>query len=141
MSLVDRRTGLEVISPDACRALLAGEEVGRLALVIGGAPSIFPVNFALDGDAVVFRTAPGTKLDHAGRSTVAFEVDGIDREARTGWSVVVVGRLEEVDQFDAATLARVSALALYPWAEGAKDHWLRLVPTRISGRRIRRART
>jgi nitroimidazol reductase NimA-like FMN-containing flavoprotein (pyridoxamine 5'-phosphate oxidase superfamily) len=136
MGLVDARTGLAVIDPDTCRALLAGEEIGRLALVVGRAPAIFPLNYALDGDAVVFRTAPGTKLDHAERGPVAFEVDGLDREQRTGWSVVVHGRLEEVTQFDAATLARVSALALYPWAEGVKDHWLRLVPSHISGRRV-----
>jgi nitroimidazol reductase NimA-like FMN-containing flavoprotein (pyridoxamine 5'-phosphate oxidase superfamily) len=136
MGSVDNRTGLAVIAPDACRELLAGEEVGRLAIVVGRSPSIFPVNYALDGDAVVFRTAPGTKLDHAERGPAAFEVDGLDREARTGWSVVVHGRLEEVTRFDAATLARVSALALYPWAEGAKDHWLRLVPSRVTGRRV-----
>lgn len=138
MGLVDTRTGLAVIDPGTCQKLLAQEEVGRLALVVGRSPSIFPVNYALDGDAVVFRTAPGTKLDHAERGPVAFEVDGFDREQRTGWSVVVHGRMEEVTRFDAATLARVSALALYPWAAGAKDHWLRLEPSRVTGRRVTR---
>jgi nitroimidazol reductase NimA-like FMN-containing flavoprotein (pyridoxamine 5'-phosphate oxidase superfamily) len=108
---------------------------------VGRSPTIFPVNYALDGEAVVFRTAPGTKLDHAERAPVAFEVDGLDRERREGWSVVVHGRLEEVTQFDASTLGRVSALALYPWAEGAKDHWLRLVPSRVTGRRVSRRRS
>jgi nitroimidazol reductase NimA-like FMN-containing flavoprotein (pyridoxamine 5'-phosphate oxidase superfamily) len=136
MGSVDSRTGLEIIDSDACMRLLAEEEVGRLALVVGRSPSIFPINYALDGDALVFRTAAGTKLDHAERGPVAFEVDGLDRERRTGWSVVVHGRLEEVTRFDAATLARVSALALYPWAGGVKDHWLRLVPSRVTGRRV-----
>jgi nitroimidazol reductase NimA-like FMN-containing flavoprotein (pyridoxamine 5'-phosphate oxidase superfamily) len=138
MSVVDRRTGLEVLDPDTCLALLAGEEVGRLVIVVGREPEVFPVNYALDGEAVVFRTAPGTKLEYAERGPVAFEVDGLDRQSRTGWSVVVAGRLEEVTLFDAATLKRVSALALYPWVPTQKDHWLRLVPKRMTGRRIRR---
>jgi nitroimidazol reductase NimA-like FMN-containing flavoprotein (pyridoxamine 5'-phosphate oxidase superfamily) len=118
--------------------LLAGEEIGRLAVVVGRSPTILPVNYALDGEAIVFRSAPGTKLDQAGRAPVAFEVDGFDRQRRTGWSVVVHGRLEEVTRFDAATLARVSALALHPWSDTPKDHWLRLVPSRVTGRRVTR---
>ena len=47
------------------------------------------------------------------------------------------GRLEEVTRFDAATLDRLRSLALYPWADGRRDHWLRLVPSRLTGRRIR----
>ena len=137
MTALDRGSGLEPLGEDACRALLAGEEVGRLAMVVGGRPAVFPVNFALDGDAIVFRTAPGTKLDNVGRAPVAFEVDGLDRAARTGWSVVVDGRLEEVTRFDAATLDRLRSLALYPWADGRRDHWLRLVPSRLTGRRVR----
>ncbi|HET6949342.1 MAG TPA: pyridoxamine 5'-phosphate oxidase family protein [Acidimicrobiales bacterium] len=133
---IDARTGLEIIDPDECRRLLATEEVGRLALDDGGTPAVFPVNYLLDGAAVVFRTAPGTKLAAGPRRRVAFEIDQFDREARTGWSVVVVGRLHEVTEFDPATLRRVSALPIEPWAGGDKPHWMRLVPERISGRRI-----
>lgn len=59
---------------------------------------------------MVFRTAPGTKLFSGPRSAATFEIDAFDREHRTGWSVVVTGRLEEVTKFDAATLNRVRAL-------------------------------
>src|SRR5690606_4123134 len=98
---IDARTGLEIIDPDECRRLLATEDVGRLAIVDGSTPLVFPVNYALDGDAVVFRTVPGTKLALGPRGAVSFEVDAIDRTARTGWSVLVVGHLEEVEPFDA----------------------------------------
>jgi uncharacterized protein len=133
---IDARTGLEIIEPDECRRLLAADEVGRLAIVDGGSPALFPVNYALDGDAIVFRTAPGTKLSEGTRGRVAFEVDDFDREARTGWSVIVVGRLEEVTEYDSRTLERVTSLPVEPWTGGEKSHWMRLVPSRISGRRI-----
>ena len=133
---VDARTGLEIIPPDECRALLRADSVGRLAVIDGGTPFVFPVNYVVDGEAVVFRSADGTKVSSGTRHPVAFEVDVIDRQHRTGWSVVVTGRLEEVTQFDSATLERVQALPVEPWAGGDRPHWMRLVPTRISGRRI-----
>ncbi len=133
---IDARTGLEVLDHDECLRLLAADEVGRLALVDGGAPAVFPVNYRLDGEAIVFRTAPGTKLAVGPRAPVAFEVDAFDRTMRTGWSVVATGRLEEVTQFDTATYQRMKDLPVEPWAGGERPHWMRLVPSRITGRRI-----
>lgn len=133
---IDARTGLEIIDPDECRALLATDEVGRLAIVDGRTPLVFPVNYALDGDAVVFRTTAGTKLSAAGQEAVSFEIDHFDRSARTGWSVLVTGRLEEVTPYDAEALDRVTRLPVEPWAGGERPHWMRLVPQRVSGRRI-----
>ncbi|HEX6567918.1 MAG TPA: pyridoxamine 5'-phosphate oxidase family protein [Acidimicrobiales bacterium] len=133
---IDARTGLEIIDPDECRRLLATDVVGRLAVVDGGTPAIFPVNYVLDGEAIVFRTAGGTKLSAGRRGSVAFEIDAIDRTDHTGWSVVVVGQLEEVTQFDAATSERVRRLPVEPWSGGDKPHWMRLVPRRVTGRRI-----
>lgn len=133
---LDARTGIEVLDRDQCLRLLADDEIGRLAVVCGSTPTIFPVNYRLDGDAVVFRTDPGTKLDYGPRAPVCFEIDRFDREQRTGWSVVVLGRLEEVTQYDSRTLERVHALPVDPWASGQKAHWMRLVPSHISGRRV-----
>ena len=128
---------LEVLSPDECRRLLAEQEIGRLALPTGGTPEIFPVNYAVSDDDIVFRTDEGLKLTLAERGRVAFEVDGIDTEAREGWSVVIKGRAEEVTVHDKPALReRVSPLALYPWAQGDRGHWVRIVPTQVSGRRI-----
>jgi hypothetical protein len=95
------------------------------------------VNYALDGEAVVFRTDPGSKLDHGPRARASFEVDSFDPERRRGWSVVATGRLEEVTPLDAATYERVRRLAVDPWAGGDKAHCMRLVPDRVTGRRIR----
>jgi uncharacterized protein len=139
MNLVDSRTGIEVLERAECLRLLAADEVGRIAVVDGGTPVIFPVNYAMDGEAVVIRSDPGTKLDAGMRARVCFEIDGLDRAQRTGWSVVVVGRLEEITAYRSTDLARLEHLSLRPWA-GERSHWLRLVPSRITGRRISPAR-
>ena len=137
MTLVDDRTGLEVLEREECLRLLAGEEVGRIGVVAGGHPLILPVNYVLDGDQVVFRTAPGTKLQAACRTAVAFEVDRFDRARHAGWSVVVQGVAEEVTSFsDPAVLARLDRLHLVPWAEGDKPNVVRIVPRVITGRRV-----
>ena len=135
MRLVDSRTGIEVLEREECLRLLAADDIGRLAVVSGGAPIIFPVNYAMDGEAVVIRTDPGTKLDAGGRAPACFEIDGLDRVRRAGWSVVVTGRLEEVTEFSSRDLARVRELEVHPWA-GDRSHWLRLAPTAITGRRV-----
>ncbi len=124
------------LSRDECLRLLASDEVGRLAVVSAGAAVILPVNYALDGEAVVIRTDPGTKLSDGPRARASFEIDHFDRTERTGWSVVATGRLEEVTPYQSAVYARIRALALAPWADGDKAHWLRLVPDHITGRRI-----
>jgi uncharacterized protein len=133
---VDLQTGIEWLDRDECLRLLAGDTIGRLAVVVGRTPTILPVNYTLDGDVVVFRSDPGTKVDHGVRAPVSFEVDDFDRIHHTGWSVVVTGRLEEPPPHDTGENSRVHALAIEPWAGGPKDHWLRIIPTRITGRRL-----
>ena len=131
----DPRTGVEILDRDTCLAFLGAEVVGRVGVVDHGAPRIFPVNYVLDGDTVVFRTAPGTKLDDGPRAPACFEIDAFDRATRTGWSVVVLGQLEEVTSYDRAW-QHVQQLPIDTWASGTKDHVLRLRPELISGRRI-----
>lgn len=133
---IDARTGLQRIDREECLQLLGGDVVGRLAVVRGNAPVIFPVNYVLDGEHIVFRTAGGTKFEAAERGRACFEIDGIDRESKSGWSVIASGRLEEVTERDARTLRRIELLPVEPWASGAKAHWMRLLPDRITGRRV-----
>jgi uncharacterized protein len=135
VNLVDKRTGVEVIERRECLALLAAEEVGRLGIIDGGAPLVLPVNFALDGEAIVIRTAPGSKLSAARGRSACFEVDGFDRGGRSGWSVVVRGRMAEVTTLDRPVYDRVRDLAS-PWLPGERDHVVRLVPGSITGRRV-----
>jgi hypothetical protein len=98
-------------------------------------PTVFPVNFILDRQMVVFRTDAGTKLDAACRgSRVAFEIDGTDAAARSGWSVLVRG--EAIEVTDPAELARLRKRPLDPWAPGNKAHFVRILPAALTGRRI-----
>jgi uncharacterized protein len=118
-----------------CFSLLAREHTGRVAVVDDQGPVMFPVTYILDRHMVVFRTGGGAKLDAAGRrSRVAFEIDGTDAATRTGWSVVVRG--EAVEVTDPGELARLGRLPLHPWAPGAKSHYVRILPARLTGRRI-----
>ena len=58
---------------------------GRFAIAIANHPDIFPINYVVDHGTVVFRTAEGTKLAGAVLGTgVAFEVDGLDTQAKRG---------------------------------------------------------
>ncbi|HEX7166808.1 MAG TPA: pyridoxamine 5'-phosphate oxidase family protein [Acidimicrobiales bacterium] len=138
VAFFDERTGLETIDRDECLWLLATLDVGRLAIVEGGRPLVFPVNYAMSGEDVVFRTAAGTKLDAADRGPVCFEVDGIDAADRTGWSVCVSGRLEEVTATDRRRLDALRLATVDPWTDAPKEHWMRVVARSITGRRIPR---
>jgi uncharacterized protein len=118
-----------------CFELLAREHLGRVAVVDDCGPVVVPVNFVLDRYMVVFRTDEGTKLDAASRgSRVAFEVDGTDSVAHTGWSVLVRG--EAVEITDPAELAHLRKLPLTPWAPGPKARYVRILPAALTGRRI-----
>jgi Pyridoxamine 5'-phosphate oxidase len=93
---------------------------------------------------VVFRTAVGSPLGEDLRTgiadaeyKVAFEIDHIDPAARTGWSVMIQGAAHHVD--DEQELADVRSAGVEPWAGGEREHFVRIKPTLISGRRIRHA--
>ncbi|MFA1541998.1 pyridoxamine 5'-phosphate oxidase family protein [Actinomadura monticuli] len=133
-----RATGedLETLGREECVTLLRSAPVGRVVYTDQALPAIQPVTFVLDGDeAVVIRTAPGSKFDAALRGAiVAFEVDAFDAAARTGWSVTVVGQARAVT--DPAEAARLARLPLRPWAPGPRDNFIRVPLWRVTGRRI-----
>ncbi len=126
---------VEALDRDECLVLLSGEKVGRLGVNHGGAPKIYPVNFALDGDQIVFRSDPDTKISAGLRAPVCFEADRLNRDTRRGWSVVVSGRLEEALPGRRQELERLLDLPLEAWA-GSREHLFRVVPQHITGRRV-----
>src|SRR5690606_31857121 len=114
---------------------LASAPMGRLGVIIDGRPEIFPVShvFDLEHRCVAFPTNDGTKLHGAlNWPWVAFEADELERDG--GWSVLVVGQAEEVT--DPAEIERLSALRDVPWRTGPGTRWLRIVPSKITGRHI-----
>ena len=139
MATMDRlvsHSGLELMPREESLRLLASQTVGRLAFVDGDQPLIVPVNYALVDGLVVFRSGEGTKLETVPGAKVAFEVDQFDDASRTGWSVVVQGSAEDITEDADWFAARARAGAPETWAPGSKDHCIRIVPTRVSGRRI-----
>ena len=127
--------GLELLTEDQARALLAGGDVGRIGISTGALPAIFPVNYAVIDGAIVFRTAPGSKLSAAAAGAiVAFEVDDYERSDRTGWSVLAIGKAEVVE--DSTLGDRVRATGLEPFADGVRTAIVRIEPTFLSGRRL-----
>ncbi|WP_350002440.1 pyridoxamine 5'-phosphate oxidase family protein [Pseudarthrobacter sp. WHRI 8279] len=128
-------SAVEVLDANACWDLLRGVSVGHLAVLVDGHPEIFPVNYKVDHGSVVFRTGEGTKLHAAARpSAVALEADGTDQDKRTAWSVQVKGHAEVLEP--SPELMTGVGLTLFPWQAGHKDHFVRIVPTTVSGRRF-----
>jgi nitroimidazol reductase NimA-like FMN-containing flavoprotein (pyridoxamine 5'-phosphate oxidase superfamily) len=136
MTSIEAHSLLSTMQRDECLALLGGVEVGRLAVVDGGQPLVFPVNYVMAEDSPVFRTAPGTKLRAGEGRPVCLEADAIDPATKTGWSVMVIGWLEEVTRYDPETYRVVASLGVEPWAQGERPHLMRVVARRITGRRI-----
>jgi nitroimidazol reductase NimA-like FMN-containing flavoprotein (pyridoxamine 5'-phosphate oxidase superfamily) len=131
--------GLEKLAPGECLALLRARELGRVGLQVGDRPVILPVNYRVVANAVVFRTAPGTKLDAAlMRAPVAFEVDDVEMNGRSGWSVLLVGHATELT--DRASLEEAKRLDVSPWAPGSHEHFVIVTADEVSGRRFDRTR-
>lgn len=136
MKLRDDHSGLEVLDRETCQRLLRASEIGRLAVSIAGSPEIFPVNYRVENDSILIRTAPGTKLDAVGRTQGCFEIDGVDRVRHTGWSVIAKGRLEELTPYDGDAWDDALEAHIEPWAAGNKSHILCLHIDRLTGRRV-----
>ena len=133
MTLIDN--GLEILSPVQCRDLLGRAAVGRVAVTVAALPAIFPVNYALLDDQIVFLTGEGTKLQAAvERAVVAFQVDHFDEAIAGGWSVMAIGVAEQIT--DPEEIRAAEALGLRPFAAGDRTHFVKIRPEFLSGRRI-----
>jgi nitroimidazol reductase NimA-like FMN-containing flavoprotein (pyridoxamine 5'-phosphate oxidase superfamily) len=135
MVVMDGRTWLEYMNPSVCWNLLSQAQMGRIGVIVDSAPEIYPVNFVVDEQSIVFRTDGGSKLRGLDRSpSVCFEVDHIEADQRQGWSILVKGRAAELVTAD--ELSKVTSLPLEPWALGPKSRWIRIKPEEVTGRRI-----
>ena len=113
---------------------LSSVALGRLVTSFGGQLEIFPVNFVVQNDTVLFRTAEGTKLfTTVMNDQVLFEAD--DHTVAGGWSVIVRGTarvLTAADEIHTADRAQ-----LMPWVPTEKLRYVRITPDEVSGRRFR----
>jgi nitroimidazol reductase NimA-like FMN-containing flavoprotein (pyridoxamine 5'-phosphate oxidase superfamily) len=135
---------VELLDEAECLRLISAGGVGRIGYTGRFGPTILPVNYALYEGTIVFRTGQHGPLgedlrsgiEHA-ESKVAFEIDELSPAAREGWSILIQGGAHPVDS--EAERASVMQLGVEAWAGGEKELFIRVSPTRITGRRIRRA--
>lgn len=81
------------ISGDECRQLVRARTVGRVAWVGSDGVQILPVSYTVTDDRIAFRTSPDSVMSvFLDPMDVVFEVDDVEEDTATGWSVVVRGR-------------------------------------------------
>jgi hypothetical protein len=132
---------IEPLDEDECLRLISPGGVGRLAYTGRWGLTVLPVNYKLHDGAIVFRTALNSPTDEDLRTgiahadyRVAFEIDEVDKQAQEGWSVLIHGAAHHLDAED--DRASVAAAGVQPWAAGSRDHYVRITPSRITGRRL-----
>jgi nitroimidazol reductase NimA-like FMN-containing flavoprotein (pyridoxamine 5'-phosphate oxidase superfamily) len=123
------------LAPGECWQLIAPGGVGRIAFTTSSGPVVLPVNFAVVADSLVIRTGQGTLIQAHAYDRVAFEVDHLDEAMHQGWSVLVSGRAHQVRQPSELGYLREAA-AVWPWPGGEREAYVRIVPDRITGRRV-----
>ena len=130
-TVTDDASDLAELTRADCLRLLSTAPIGRIAVITAdGLPMVVPVNFVLDGETILFKTDPGTKVDALRRHPVAFQADHFDTDTRRGWSVLVQGIAHEVAPDE------VGRMTLQPWVPGERRQWVRVVPRFVTGRRI-----
>jgi uncharacterized protein len=126
---------IEELSRGECLRLMGLVPVGRIVYTRQALPAVELVNFALDDGDIVIRTDSGGKLAAATRgAVVAFEAGSVDAAAHAGWSVTIVGYSRAVT--DGQEVRRLERTGLAPWAPGKRDHFIRVSPTFVNGRRV-----
>jgi hypothetical protein len=85
-------------------------------------------------DAAV-RPAEGTVIDGHADEQVALEVDHIDEALCQRWSVLVRGPAHRVASPSELRRLQEDA-AVWPWAGGEREIYMRIIPREVTGRRI-----
>jgi uncharacterized protein len=129
-------SALEQLSRDECLLLMASVSVGRIIYTRRALPAVELVNFALHDGDIIIRTDSGGNLAAATQhSVVAFEADLMDADEQAGWSVTAIGQSREVT--DLAEIGRLQKIGLTSWARGSREHFIRISPEILNGRRLR----
>jgi uncharacterized protein len=127
-------TSVQAMGEAACWAHLRSQDLGRLGVTLDGQPLVFPVNYAVNKQEIVFRTAPGTMLQRALGTRACFEIDHHDSGSREGWSVMAIGTLEDVTDSTDAHSQSLRGLPVRPLAPGPRPHWVVLRVSEVTGR-------
>ena len=124
------------LSEAECKEILAQHTAGRVGFMAPDGPQILPVTYQYRNGSVVFRTSPvGVLSGLVRRTSVAFEIDGIDEHNKSGWSVLVLGFAEAMAHN--YLLASAWETGPVPWADGIRNLFIEIKPHKISGRAVR----
>ena len=119
-----------VMTTDECWDMLRANEFGRLAFHLAGEVHLTPVNYAVDHDTLLFRTAEGSKLLGVEMNPdVAFEIDEFDEHHAR--SVIIRGVARHLGEDEEH---RAENVALRPWVPTLKYDVVEIRPTEITGR-------
>ena len=123
-----------ILNEDECWERLAQNNVARIATHVADVVDITPLNYIVDDSTLVFRTAAGNKLNELTiNSSIVFETDQFDDER--GWSVVVHGEAKVLET--EREILEAEKLPLRPFVPTIKPVFVRIIPTRITGRIFR----
>ena len=121
---------LTTLDEAECRLLLATRSFGRVGWNSASGVQILPVSYGLVDDLIVFRTAPGSSLAQLVRPVEgSFQVDDLDTETSTGWSVLVHG-------LSGAPVASLPADMPAPWPPGDRPIVIGIAADHYAGRSI-----
>ena len=124
------------LGDEECWDMLREEEFGRLAFRLVDEVHIAPINYAVDQDTLLFRSAGGNKLLAAAMgSEVALEIDRYDEEHAR--SVVVRGSARILDEDEEH---RAENVPLRPWIGTLKYNVVEITPRVVTGRAFRLSR-
>jgi len=128
-------SALKQLTRDECLRLMASVPVGRIIYTRQALPAVELVNFALDDGDIIIRTDYSGKLSAATRgAVVAFEADSVDPGHHGGWSVTAIGQSQEVTDPD--EIDRLEQIGLSSWVPGGREHFIRISPGILNGRRL-----
>ena len=126
------------LDENLCWRMIARTGFGRVCFVDGDDVVVLPVNTAVHGRRLIFRTRSGSSLARIAGAKVGVEADHTDRVSESGWSVVVRGRL--VDVTDSPEVQGWDEHSVHPWAPPPRDRWMMIEPIKVTGRLIERHR-
>jgi nitroimidazol reductase NimA-like FMN-containing flavoprotein (pyridoxamine 5'-phosphate oxidase superfamily) len=137
---------IEELDKAECLRLISPGGVGRIGYTSRGGIEVLPVNYTIIDGAIVFRTAEHGPLDEDLRTgiegaeyRVAFQIDEIDQAGLLVWSVLVNGPVHHVSEAERAAVTAVGGVD--SWAPGDQELFVRIVPARVTGRRIAAAQS
>lgn len=124
------------MTTEECWDFLRAHEFGRLAFHLADQVHITPINYAVDGETLLFRTAEGSKLLAVVMNPdIAFEADEYTED--TAVSIILRGTARELEEDEEH---RAENVPLRPWVPTLKYNVVEILPSEISGRRFQLAR-